>query len=353
MDTAEEVQIDVSEPPDDFEQFEAWRAAGGGLATSDNDQQGSKKPAVGSKQPSEPAEVEVTEEGQIAAESDPADDPEQEETDPEDPPVPGKPNKGLAKRMRELTGEIKALKSQLAGQQPDVEEEATEEVVSSTEQKTDDGATKLVRPKLSNFEDTDDQSAWDQYEAAMEEYTDARTAQMLGKALAEQRQELDTKHAKDTADADWSRSAARYPDFNEVVRDEVRISAAMESVMRMDPETGTMLAYYMGQHPEESERIARASLANNEKEWPGALARAALELGKIAPTLKPPVKGSTKPATPVTPPTPTTKKVTAAKPPPTQLRGTAVTPAVDVMSDKDAGDYNIWEKAREAEIKKR
>jgi hypothetical protein len=130
----------------------------------------------------------------------------------------------------------------------------------------------------------------------------------------------------------------------------------MEAVMRMDPEAGTELAYYCGQHPEESERIARLTLAANERQWGTALARAGLELGKIRPTLKAPGAAITSKPT-VTPKTPVaipqTKKVTSASKPPTQIRGGTAAPAVDVLNDADAADYGKWEKARDSQLKRR
>ncbi len=348
---AEVVADQPSGPPEDFAEYEVWYAAGGGSAGGEDEV---VAPAVGDKEPpSVPLEEETTQEGQTAAESDTGEETQQEtaETQVETPPRKG--NSKLERRLRELTGEIKGLKSQLAERDaPDVADEVTAEVVSAPEATADD--TKLVRPSLSAFEDTDTQTAWEQYEAALDAYNDAKSEQKIAKALAAQRETLNAEHAKSVADADWSKAAQRFPDYNEVVRAEVQISKAMEAVMRMDPETGTALAYYLGQHPEESERIAKASLANNEREWTNALARAGMELGTIraklaseatAPKAAAPKTAEPIPVAPLKP-----KTVTSASKPPTQLRAGAAAPAVDTMSDEDARDYNKWVKARDAEL---
>ncbi len=123
----------------------------------------------------------------------------------------------------------------------------------------------------------------------------------------------------------------------------------MESVMRMDPEAGTELAYYLGGHPEESLAIANATLANSEAQWTTALARAGMELGKIKAKLPPP-GAPKKPAPPTATPT---KTVTSASRVPTPIRGGTAPPKPDVMSDTTAADYKKWNAAREAQLKSR
>jgi hypothetical protein len=308
--------------------------------------------------PSESVKAEKADAGQTAEESEPKEETQQEEKEDDDEPQ--EPEKGtrLSRRMRKLTGTIAELQSRLDGleKEPETEAEVAEEVASSTETVEDEPAEKLVRPMLKDYEDTETQSAWDQYEVAMEAYNDAKTERQverrLASALAKQASDLELKHAKATADAAWNQAASRFPDYNEVVREEVKISVAMEAVMRMDPENGTALAYYMGQHPEESERIARATLANNEQQWGTALARAGVELGKIQAKLTPPGKPGPK-AAPVAIAKPATKTVSTASKPPTQIRGGVAAPAVDVLNADDASNYAKWVKAREAQLKRK
>ena len=331
----QEVQI-----PEDYKAFVAFRESGELPSTEE-------APAVGEEAelPSESAD----EADQTAEESDPADETEQEEEDQEEDENKGKQakgGKGLARRMRQLTGEIAALKSQLAGQaQPEPDDEEAEEVASSTEPVAEQGEP-LVRPMLKDFEDTDEESAWDQYEKAVDAYHEAK----LNHALAKKEAETELKFQTQAATEAWNKAASRWPDYNEVVRDEVQISPAMEAVMRMDPEAGTALAYYMGQHPEESLRIAQLTLATNEKQWTTALARAGMELGAIRSKLAAPKPAGTKPASTAQP---ATKAVTSASRPPTTIRGGAVPPKADVMSDDTAKDYAKWKKAREAQLKRK
>lgn len=325
-------------------------------------------PAAGDKKPtseSEDADEAEAETGQTETDSETVEEQQEEEDDEKElqgKPGKGNPKRGIDRRFGKLTGKIAALESRLAelGEKPvEDAEEAEEEVASSTEKATEDKAETLVRPMLKDFEDTDTESAWDQYEKAMDAYHDAKYDQRLERKLAEQKAKLDLEHATATADADWSKAAARFPDFNEVVvNDKVQISAAMETAMRMDPESGTALAYYLGQHPEESLRIAKLTLATNEKEWQVALSRAGMELGMIRVKLpvpgakKDPAKADDKPKPTAAPP-PTTKKVTSASKPPTVIRGGTAPPQTDVMDEDGAADYKKWSRAREAQLKRK
>ena len=350
---ADAVQHDAEqfvEIPEDYRAFTEFRDTGELPAPKDAPAEGEE-----TTPPSEPDE----ESGQTAEGSDPEEEAEQEseesqETDPktEDKEPAAKTGNRLNRRMRELTGEIKALKSQLGEltNQPEDEEE-TAEVVSAPEPAA--VAEKAARPMLKDFEDTDDKSAWDQYEEALAEYNRAETAATVAAALKDQRDKLELEHAKASAQAEWNRAASRFPDFNEVVRAEVKISSAMESVMRMDPEAGTALAYYLGQHPEESERIAKATLANSESQWTSALARAGMELGAIRAKLSTPGPKAVPNAKTTPAPTPQPKKVTGASKPPTQIRGGVVPPRTDVMSDDDAGNYKKWRAARDAQLQRK
>jgi hypothetical protein len=181
-----------------------------------------------------------------------------------------------------------------------------------------------------------------------------KTQKHVESALAKQAQELELKHAKATAEADWTKAASRFPDYNDVVtKSDVKISSAMESVMKMDPVTGTELAYYLGQHPEESETIAKLTLASSEAQWPAALARAGIELGRISAKLTPPGTKSATPKTPVATTKPALKQVTSASRPPTTIRGGVAPPTTDVTDEDDAADYGKWRKARDAQLKRK
>lgn len=359
-------QPTAADPPEDFRAYEAWREAGGGN-TADPDVD-TKTPTAGDEEEpsSEPSDetdedlegLDLDEDGQIAEESDPEDVTEQEKTQAQ--LAKSQPNKRLAKRMRDLTGKIKQLESQLAGlDQSESDEEADEEVVSSTDPGKDEPSAEsktLTRPRLKNFEDTEELDAWEQYEAAMDEYYAGRMTAAVSKAIQAERAETETKQQAAVREALWNKAASRFPDYNEVVTDGVWVSKAMEDVLRMDPESGTELAYYLGQHPEESEALAKETLAPTEKQWPQALARAGMRLGEIRAKLAAEKKTTTpKPSggnPPVRPPAPPLKKVSDASRPPTQIRGTPAPPAFDVNNDDDARNYKRWESARNAQLAK-
>jgi hypothetical protein len=347
----------VIEIPEDFREYTKFRDA-------ETNPQTEKAPAASeeAKPPSESAE----EAGQTAAESETEGKAQQAEE--EDEQIPVKPadderDTRMSRRMRKLSGTIAALEARIAelSPEPDAESEVAEEVASSPE-KAAPAAETLTRPMLKDFEDNEatGESAFDLYEQAKDAYYKAEQAKALTAALdaqkadlAKQASDLEAKRAKETADREWSKAASRYPDFNEVLKPEVQISQAMEAVMRMDPEAGTDLAYYMGQHPEESKKIAESTLATNDREWGIALARAGMELGKIKATLKLPASKAGPVAVPPKTPAaaiPAIKKVTTASKPPTQIRGGVAAPKFDLMDENDAADTGKWMKARNRQI---
>ncbi len=358
--------VDVNAVLDELD-TEDYAAFSQSRDTKPSEPEDEEAPAAGDKKPtSESDDAEEAETGQTAEESETADEEQQkeegDEESQEEAKKPGKGNRGIDKRFGKLTGKIAALESRLAelGEKPaEGDEEVAEEVASSPEKATGDTtAEKLVRPKLRDFGDTEEISAWDQYEAAIEAYDaklELKQKQNIATALAEQKAELELAHAKKLAEADWSKAASRFPDFNEVVvNGKTQISAAMEAVMRMNPEKGTALAYYLGQNPEESLRIAKLTLATNAEEWTNARIRAGMELAEISAKLpapgakKEPVKTSPTAASP-----PTTKKITTASKPPTVIHGGTAAPKFDPMNEDDAADYNAWLPAREREVRRK
>ena len=363
LEVVEAVSADPgAEPnPDNFAAWNEWREKGGGRIDDAEETSPADEKGPASEPPQE------IEEGETAAESDPEEEEQQaegeeegeEELQEEAPPVRGEPGKGRDKRLRKLTGKIAALESQLAElTRPDVEEEVETEVASVPEP-----AAEAKAPELGDFEDTDTETSWQQYEKATRAFNKAETAKAIAAALAEQKQKLDLEHAAAETEKAWSQAAERYPDYDAVVKnDVVQISPAMIAVARadMDPETGTAVAYYLGQHPEEAKRIMEMTLANTEPEWQRARVRAGIELGKIAskipaldkaaapgPKLVAPKGPAPKPpaAPPITP-----KKTTTVSRPPTQLRGAPATQKFDLMDDSTATDTTKWIAERERQI---
>jgi hypothetical protein len=338
--------------PEDYAAFEAFRNAGGGQASTDEQE----LPAAGKEDT--PSSEQAAIARQIAAESGTGeeaqqDDAEEEEEELEDEKPAGKPNKGIERRMRKLTGEITALKSQLAdrGKPPaEVAEEAEAEVVSATEEV--EAVEEAAAPMLRDFEDNEDESAWDQYEKATKAFNKAETAKAIQTALEEQRTQLNLEHAKAAAAADWDKAASRFPDFKQVMEaaKDVQINAAMEAVMRMDPEAGTEIAVYLAGHPEESVRIAKLTLATNQQELAAAMARAGMELGLIRAKLTSPGRAAPPKVTPTAATPPKPKTVTSASKPPTQIRGGSPPAPFDILNDEDAKDTAKWLKERDKQL---
>lgn len=390
--------VDQSAPPEDYAQYEAWIDAQGKAPV---DTPEITTPAAGDPPPpSEPVEASTeAEAGQIAEASEPTEPSTEQVIAENDPPADpaDEPEKDtrLARRMRTLTGSNRELKESIAEltarlaalQEDEAGDEIPGEVASPPAVSADTSVPALKRPKLSDFEDTDAQTAFDQYEAAKDAYNDAKTAAQLTAAieshkaeLARQRADADFRVAKAAADAAWSQAASRYADFNEkLANPEVQVSPALEAVLRMDPASGTELAYYLAGHPEECKAIAEETLvridpakfkrgsnaeqAEGQRQWNLAMARAGIKLGEIRaklaappePPAKPPVTAKVPtavtpakaPAAPPVPPPPT-KKVSTAHPPPPQIRSSGVSPKLDVNSEEGATDYEKWEKAMEA-----
>lgn len=351
----------ANEPPEDMEQYNAWREAGGGTQATDEPAEPAATSAEDENQPSEPVEEEVSQESQTATESETAEVTEQEEeeeVDPEEPAAVAKPQKGLSKRMRELTGEIKSLKAELAElHQPEVDDDGAAEVVSATEPEAE---AEAIAPKLSDYEDTEELSQWDQYEAASRAFNKAEMAKEIAKALANQTQQTELRLAKAQADATWAKASERYSDYNEIVKDDgsTRVSPAMISVVKteLDAESGTDVAYYLATHKEEATKLADSTMANNLEEWNAARVRVAVKFGEIRAKIaaEKAVKGAPKPAAPKVPPVLKTnpKTVTTAPKPPTQVGRTAPTVKSDILTNPGDDDFNLWEKARNAELAK-
>lgn len=69
---------------------------------------------------------------------------------------------------------------------------------------------------------------------------------------------------------------AEHPDYEEIAESEdLQISHAVAAALLEDPETGVKLAYWLGQNPDEAERVSKLSPS-----------RAAIELGRISERLE-------------------------------------------------------------------
>lgn len=341
-----ETPVESSIPEDDYAAYESWAAQQGmqpnSVERSDDDVEVDET----ASEPEEAAE-EAEPAGETAAESETAEPEQEEETEEEETeetdeePEP-KGGRGVQKRISKLTKEIRELKAKLA-EKPEAEPEPA--APKSVEKPKDDG--KPVAPKLADFE------SYELYEAAHAEFVEKLTDWKAGQ-LENQRKADDEKKRLEgiqaESNAKWSEAAAEFPDYNEVVgNEEVQISHAMEVVLRtsFDPKVGTAISYYLGKHPEESLRIAKATLAQNELQWGAALARAGIELAKLED--KATVKKTEKPPAPKKEP----PKVTAAPKPPAKVSGARPAPTFNVEDGDAAQDYEAWERARNKQLRRR
>ncbi len=132
---------------------------------------------------------------------------------------------------------------------------------------------------------------FESYEDYLEALTDWKVEQKALKLAEEQRaNQAQTAHDQlvETWKGKLAKAPEKYADFAEVTDQELPITAAMQAVM-LDSEVGIDIAYYLGQNPEECERIATLS--------PLAQARA---IGKIeaqfGKEVAPPTDNKPKPA---------------------------------------------------------
>ncbi len=375
--------------PSDFRAFDAWREAGGGVdptqvaapakpaakaaaapaAEEEEAVEGSEyvAPATGEEEESpsdadtEAAAAEVEgEESETGEGDDSTSDETAAESETAEEAETAKPSKGIEKRFRkqanriaELNSTVQELREKLAAVLGEAEGEGEEEETETTEAAQAAATPEEIgpAPQLADYD------TLEEWRKAFE----AHNQKLIAAAAAQARKEAKAEHAADAAraaqaaaDAEWSRQASRFPDYNNVVTDDTKISHAMAAVMRRDPEAGTRIAYYLGQHPEEAKKIAEMTLAKSEGEWAGAVALAGIKLGTILaklPESTAPVKGggktpATKPAVSKTP----VKEVSKASRPPASIRAQAVAPTPKSSMEVDAADYKKWLAAREREI---
>lgn len=331
-------------PPEDYAAYEEWAAKQnmqpGNVERADDDVEEDETDSEAAETQAETAEESETSETKEQEEEDEEEDDDEEE--PEDKPK----GKGVQKRISKLTQKIRDLEQRLAAGEKK-EPEVAEPEAAEKQDKPDDG--KPVAPKLADFE------SYELYEAAHAEFvdklTDWKADQKETARKAEAEQEA-LKAAQAEHQAEWDKAASRFDDFDDVVGSEdVKISQAMQSVLKsMEPEVGTALAYHLAKHPEESLRIAKATLADNEQQWRAALAKAGRELGKLEDKLEAP-KGEKKPSAPA--PKKETPKVTAAPKPPAKVAGTRAAGMFDVQEESTAEDYESWVRARNKQLKNR
>lgn len=205
---------------------------------------------------------------------------------------------------------------------------------------------KPVRPKASDFSGDD---AWDKFQAARDkfeddlvEYTDRVTdfklkqAEKTKQVTAEQ-QTIANNFATQVAEA-----KERYEDFEEVAfNEDIPMTAAVHHAI-VRSKYGAEIAYYLGQHPDEAERISKLEPVD-----------AIMEIGEIAKEVKSRIASQQSAAD---------KEDKEDKPAPQAATSRAPRPVAPVRrqasaavstepDDKD--DWKTWERKRLAQLAQR
>lgn len=294
--------------PDDFAAYEHWRDTG--------------------ELPANESESEATDEESEAPESAPESDPEtdqEQESDDEDGEEEKPAKKGgfqrridkLTRDKRELEERLSRIEGKLA-EKPAAQPETKQTAVDATD----------PEPKIEDFDDYDKYARavarWEvRQELAAEKAAKAKADAET--AAVEQRKALASKWAENVKE--FTKTAK---DFNDVMEaaSSLPVTPAMEQAI-LEEETGPAIAYHLAKHPKEVERIAQLSDI-----------AAAREIGKLAAKL-------------AKAPEPPKPKITNAPPPITPVSKTAKTAVSNIYDEKVANDFDAYEKAREAQLKKR
>lgn len=173
---------------------------------------------------------------------------------------------------------LQARINKLTRERYEAEERATqlEQMLNATAQKPADA------PKREAFE-------------SYEDYVEAKAAFVAEQKVMQTikaREEEESKRKQESASREtWTNWETRketardkYADFDEVINQDIPITTAMQQAI-MESDMGPDVAYYLGTHPEEAERISKLSHA-----------RQLLEMGKLEIKASEPKKPSSAPA---------------------------------------------------------
>jgi hypothetical protein len=242
---------------------------------------------------------------ETASETDPASDPDKPVVEEKEEKLP----KGLKKRFSELTGEIRELRAQLAVKP------AAGEVKPGVATLPEVKAAEPGKPVAANFET---------YEDFVEALTDFKADQRDALRAAVDARANQAQVVKTQVEA----ARAAHDDYDQVVNDQVKISAAMAEVL-VASDHGAEIAYFLGSNPDEAARIFTLSPA-----------RAGAELAKIEASLD-----LTKASTPVKSKTAQSK----APNPPKILNGSGG----NADAQPDPKDFAAWNKWMDRETKRK
>jgi len=254
------------------------------------------------------------------AESEPA----QEEKQPESEEQPQqKKGQDAETRKAQLAAEIQDLLNQRRKLREEISQAAPpkQQPESHPEAKAPE---RPKRPKSDDFED------WADYEKALEEYeeklTDWKISQRIEaekKAYQEQLQQQAINQRNAAVRKNWetrlAESKKRHADFDEVVRSvDLPLNPIMDGYL-LESELGPELVYELCNKVSEAQRIAQL---------PGF--QCVSELSKLEASISEALK------------TPPPKKITEAKPPPTELSGTNRAADDEADAALEAGDFRRY-----------
>lgn len=227
-------------------------------------------------------------EGDDAAAEEAAPEGEASKADPADP-APEKPRgESWRKRVDKLTRTKHSLEDRIAQLEGELR----------TRQAPAPEAPATPKPTTGEAEPTPE--AFDTYEAyikAQARWEARQEFKAVQDAAAQEAQQARQREVLSEYNRQLEATRAKYADFDDVVEGiangNVQIPSALTPAI-MEADNGPDIAYYLGKHPEEAQKICEMSLA-----------RAAVEIGRISARLTPPATtAKPKPAASAAPPPP-------------------------------------------------
>jgi len=229
--------------------------------------------------------------------------------------TPGQPAapRGVGKKIAELTRQREDEK-----RRADSEHEEKLRLLALLEAKKAEGVQEDAEPVKPAKADYSDPDRWDE---ALMSYADEKAAwtarREVNARLAEEQGRIQEaasaegqKMAREAYKERMEKTREKYPDFDEFANSaEVKVSMPVAHAI-IQSENGPDIQYYLGQHPEEAERLSAMTVRqfNPQTRTMDAVpdvARQLLELGKIvakistAPPLKPAISNAPKPLKPL------------------------------------------------------
>lgn len=301
-----------------FAQYEHWRETGEMPKTETADEpqpkEGEQTGSSDANAAEEHAEAKTAE-----AETEPSDDSEQAK----------KPRGGFQRKIERLKTENEGLQRQL-------DELNAKLAPPPAQPKPGEAAANGAKPEQTtapavdeNEPQPDDFETYGEYVKALTEYTAEKRQTEALKAERDRLAQATHNNRIEQWKEKLTDARTRYSDFDAKMNADVTVTPAMRDVL-FDSEAGADLAYWLGSNPQEAARIAAL-------QSPLAVAR---ELGKVEAGLK---------TAAVSAP----KKTTSAPPPPSSVRGQRTPATQSIYDDALASDYGAWEKARNAQLKRR